>query len=408
MKRLPLTTLAATAALTVSLSATLSGGPATAVPATPAAPTASTTASTAAARTGAPDPKAAALLAKARSVLDAKATARKTAFDAKVNIDHDPARARLIAAIDPDSYECGPTEFDTWVDRQLASFTAEDQEIFSALAVYDLPTYDALVFGSENDPAYALTSDGKALTTSFRTLQRFWDVRGDDIDLMAMHGSMLLDAGRVSRTYEVVYGVPKAAADELAALVVDYLRAPKFQGGNHPIFTLNAFAFSTYGEEFVPERTISDRIVMGDGVLRAYRDLGYGDVAPQAILAHEYGHHVQFELGMITATTVDSPETTRRTELHADASSAYFLSHPRGESMQWKRVRQFLPVYYTIGDCAFASSGHHGTPNQRLRAGTWAYELQEAARPKGKILPAATFRDLFDAQLPTIVAPDRP
>ncbi|WP_226343851.1 neutral zinc metallopeptidase [Agilicoccus flavus] len=407
MKRSSLKTLAATSTLLVALGAPLGATASAAAPAPSSTANAATSASDSATGATAPGPEARALLAKARAALGVQARARKARLDTRVGLDHDPSRARLLAAIDPDAYECGPTVVDRWVDRQLASFTAQDRVILSILSVYDIPTYDALFFGSDENPAYALR-DGKALTTSFRTLQRFWDVRGDDIDLMAMHGSMLLDAPRVSRTYQMLYGLPRAAADELAALLVDYLRAPRFEGGDHPLFTLNALAFTTFGQEIGPGRTISDRIVMGDGILRAYRELGYGDVAPQMILAHEYGHHVQFELGMTTPSTGESPETTRRAELHADASSAYYLSHPRGEGTQWRRARRFLPVYGTIGDCQFASNGHHGTPNQRLRAGTWAYELQQAARPKDKVLPAATFRDLFDARLPTIVAPDRP
>jgi hypothetical protein len=37
-----------------------------------------------------------------------------------------------------------------------------------------------------------------------------------------------------------------------------------------------------------------------------------------------------------------TPEETRRTELMADAFSAYYMSHAQGAAMQWKRVRQFL------------------------------------------------------------------
>lgn len=352
-----------------------------------AAPSATTVA------TATPDP--AALKARIAALMPKSDSAAKRSLD------------RLISepsSIDGTQYQCGPTEFSAWQRKVTADWTDEDFAILDQLGAFDLPTYDALVYGSENDPAYALRSDAKALDKTFRKLQKFWDIKSDDIQLMAMHGDMLRDTARTSRVYQNVFGVPKAEADQLAAILAEYISQPKFEGGNHPMFTLNAFAFTSYGKDVDGLGVIGDRIVMGDGILRAYRELGYGDVAPQAILAHEFGHHVQFELGM--HGDVASPEATRRTELHADASAAYFLSHPRGMSMQIKRVTEFLRVFYSIGDCGFSSNGHHGTPLQRERAGNWAYQLQESARPKGKILPAREFARLFDAVLPQLVAPD--
>ena len=134
----------------------------------------------------------------------------------------------------------------------------------------------------------------------------------------------------------------------------------------------------------------------------AYADLGFGDVAPQAILAHEFGHHIQFQLDLFG--TVPSPEATRRTELMADAYAAYYLSHARGAAMQWKRVEQFLQVFYNIGDCLFTNNNHHGTPTQRMAAAEWGYRLADSAQKQGHILTAEEFAALFDASLPQIVA----
>jgi predicted metalloprotease len=141
---------------------------------------------------------------------------------------------------------------------------------------------------------------------------------------------------------------------------------------------------------------------MGDGILEAYSALGFEDVAPQAILAHEFGHHIQFQLGLFPA--VRTPEGTRRTELMADAYSAYYLSHSRGATMQWKRVQKFLEVFFNIGDCGFASNGHHGTPLQRMAAAEWGYEVANSAKKQGKILTSEEFTILFEAKLPEFVA----
>ena len=77
--------------------------------------------------------------------------------------------------------------------------------------------------------------------------------------------------------------------------------------------------------------------------MEGFKAIGYDDVAPQAILAHEYGHQVQFQLGMFGDGT---PAGTRRLELMADALSAYYLSHIRGEFMRWSRYKKFLKVFF--------------------------------------------------------------
>lgn len=309
------------------------------------------------------------------------------------------------SAIDPGQYQCGPTELNRWVAASTADWGSEDLATLNALGALNLPTYDALLFGSENSADHALRADAQTLTKTMRKLEKFWDIKSDDIQLMAMHGDMLRDTARTARVYEAVYGLSPSRAEQMARLLADFVASrPYFEGGNHPLFTFNAFAYSSEAEDVPSFGAIGDRIVVGDGMLQAFREMGYGDVAPQAVLAHEFGHHIQFELAMHGG--VSNPEATRRTELHADAAAAYFLSHPRGMSMQLKRVTQFLRVFSSIGDCQFGSPGHHGTPNQREAAANWAYRLQETARPKGKVLPSTEFTRLFDAALPGIVAPD--
>ncbi|UOQ68724.1 hypothetical protein [Hymenobacter volaticus] len=87
----------------------------------------------------------------------------------------------------------------------------------------------------------------------------------------------------------------------------------------------------------------------------------------------------------------------------ADAYSAYYLSHARGAAMQWKRVQQFLQVFVNIGDCAFNSTGHHGTPTQRLAAAQWGYELANNAQKQGHILSTQEFARLFELELARLV-----
>jgi hypothetical protein len=261
----------------------------------------------------------------------------------------------------------------------------------------NLPTYDALVFENSSANQY-FSRNGEytqTLTKTFKDLKRFWNIETSNMVLAAMHGNMLTNKTRLVRTYEIV-GFPTAVAENYADFVLEILDAyPQLRNGDHPIFTFNAFALS--GFEYAPVGIIPNKIIMGDGILEAYTAIGYGDVAPKAILAHELGLHIQFQLNLFTGE--GTPEATRRTELMADAYAAYYLSHSRGAAMQWKRVQQFLVVFFNIGDCSFNSTGHHCTPTQRMAAAQFGYNVANSAQKQGHILTAQQFTALFEAAL---------
>lgn len=309
---------------------------------------------------------------------------------------------RRAMAVEPS--ECGPTEFDAWINDELSDWGGWEFFFASASGMLNFPTYDALLFSNSSDGEY-FGKDGEYTQTmkkTFKDLQRFWTIDSEDIVLAAMHGNMLQDRDRLIRIDQILYGDDLPTAEYWADWILYELEntAP-YRNGEHPLFTLNAFAQSSFF--FPPEGIIPSKIIMGDGILEGYEALGFGDVAPQAILAHEFGHHIQFQLGLFEEE--DSPEATRRTELMADAYASYFLSHSRGATMQWKRVQQFLEVFFAIGDCGFESNGHHGTPLQRMAAAEWGYQLAGQAQKQGKIMDPQEFADLFDAVLPDLVAP---
>jgi hypothetical protein len=289
-----------------------------------------------------------------------------------------------------------------WLGQQLADWNDEIMFFAAITGMLDFPTYDALFFENSSANQY-FGINGEythTITKTFKDLKRFWNIESSGMVVVAMHGSMLQDRDRVIRIDKILFGDDQATAEFWADLILKLLKeVPQYRNGDHPIFTFNAYAQPTFS--FPPYGVIPNKIVMGDGIMQAYTALGYGDVAPQAILAHEYGHHVQFQLGVFDGAT--GPEATRRTELMADAFSAYYLSHARGASMQWKRVKQFLQVFFNIGDCAFDNNGHHGTPTQRMAAAEWAYQLADNAQKQGHILSAQTFISLFDAKLPYLV-----
>ncbi len=319
-------------------------------------------------------------------------------------------------AINPDDYVCPASTpvIDFYID-EVTEVIVREPSIFNLLynVVWAdvIPTYEAVFLLTDDTPQeFGYSGEyTNVMKRTHRDAKRFWDIRSDDIQLVAMKGSMLLDTERVAETYQLrfvppFFGLSEADASFVASLIRDaLLQSVTLDGGDHPLFSFNAFAFST------DDGSYPDKIVMGDGILAGYAAVGFGDVAPQALYAHEFAHHIQFENGYfedpVPGATTEA-ELTRYTELMADAYSAYYLTHKRGAAMNRKRVEQFLQVFFQIGDCAFDNPGHHGTPNQRMAAARFGFELAAQAQKQGHILTSERVHQLFVAAYPGLVAPD--
>ncbi|HKH93043.1 MAG TPA: hypothetical protein VKA54_14650 [Gemmatimonadaceae bacterium] len=308
-------------------------------------------------------------------------------------------------AINPGDYVCsGSTPLIDWLNADLTRTLNVEAPLL--IAMYQryadlIPTYEALYFQTSATPQYFGYNGEftKVMTKTERDVKRFWDIPSSEIQVLAMHGTMLLDQERTYQTYRLL-GFPEATARAYAKTVAEALAASTtMNGGNYAFWTFNAVSFRDEG--------YPDKIVMGDGILEAYAAIGYGDIAPQAIFAHEFAHQIQFEneyfedLGEVT-----QPEATRYTELMADAMAGYYLTHKRGAALNDKRVAQFLQVFYQTGDCQFANPGHHGTPNQRMAAAEFGFRLADEAQKQGHILTSEEFHSLFLAYYPTLIAPD--
>ena len=346
-------------------------------------------------------------LAPAHSVADAGLSRTLPVIDLAAMTDQAPIDG-LRCAINADDYVCSTTVIQNYYLDDFYGSLAADRAatiaIYYAYADY-IPMYDALYYQTSATPQY-FGYNGEyteVMVETERDIKRFFDIRSDNIQVIGMHGSMLTDIERSARVYRLLsgfLGIPRDSATAVATRVAAAVQSPAWRGGNHSYLSFNAFAISF---------SLGDKIVMGDGILAAYENLGFGDVAPQAIFAHEFGHHIQYENGYFNDAIVaglDEPEQTRYTELMADAYSAYYMTHKRGLAMNKHRVSQFLQVFFEIGDCAFDNGNHHGTPNQRMRAAQFGYDVADSARKQGHILTTAAFHDLFVAAYPAMIAPD--
>jgi hypothetical protein len=353
--------------------------------------------------------------------------ARKT-VQPKVDRNHIklPARARKLdqqfskiarRVIDPTDFQCPPsTPLIDYLIGTINESIQKEPEVFNTLiglAADAIPTIDAILFETESTPQSQIFGFrgeyNHRMTKIERDVKRFWDINSAGIQLVAMKGTMLLDVNRVARVYEAAFvnddGTP--ITHEQALFFANIVRTTLLQSvtmdrGNYPLFSFNAFAIPGGGGA-------PNKIAMGDGVLESYKAIGFDDVAPQAVYAHEFAHHIQFQRGYFNdpiATTGSDAERTRYTELMADAYSAYYLTHKRGSALNKHRVAQFLQVFFDIGDCAFDNPGHHGTPNQRMRAANFGFAVADRAQKQGHILTADQFHALFVAAYPSLVAPD--
>lgn len=345
-----------------------------------------------------PDAQTAAALARVRAVAPADVTERAVALMEGL----DPNGPLVpLNILDPDDYECGPTLLDEWF-AQNADFTDDEWELLNATGAYMIAMIEAAYLGDvEGTASYGVDGTwSKQINHSWKKLRTFWDEDSTEVRLAPAHGRALVDPVRVARVYELL-GYPDDVVEPLAQATAAAFDTPRWDHGELAFFTANGFAGAGFEEDGV---TYPDFIVIGDGWLDMMGELGYGAIAPQDVLAHENMHQVQFDLGDFEGYT--TPEQSRLIELQADAGAAYSMSHPRGLSMQWNRIAPHAEMNALTGDCGFDQPGHHGTPNQRARAVEFGYRLQEDARPRGHVLPAATFIARVDEAIPAMTAPD--
>jgi uncharacterized protein len=98
-----------------------------------------------------------------------------------------------------------------------------------------------------------------------------------------------------------------------------------------------------------------------------------GDFAVAYIVAHEYGHQIQDELGLFERYGQQVP--TMAFELQADCyAGAWANSAYQENRLEDGDVEEALDAALAVGDFDTASPGHHGTPEQRREAWTRGFE----------------------------------
>ena len=134
---------------------------------------------------------------------------------------------------------------------------------------------------------------------------------------------------------------------------------------------------------------INGLLVIGDGLIESIAAIGVDDkIVFTAIIAHEWWHQAQYEYAAEWNETqnLSKAEASKFLELEADFAAAYYMTHKRGATYNWKRVEDYFKISFNVGDCLTESNTHHGSPEQRLSAAKLGFELAAMAQKKGFIL----------------------
>lgn len=306
-------------------------------------------------------------------------------------------------AINPDDFECGPTFLAEYFAERTKDFTEDDFFFMNNFGF--IPIAESF-FEDDNDVDF-FGPDGAFTTLMNRTsmdLKRFWN--GPQVQLSDAHGTVFKEPARVAELLlltgfgnmdEAGNFIPftQAEALEMAEFLKIIFGAPIFEDYNHPLFTF----FGGFGPgPFGPKMGI------GDGLLEGYAELGFRTTSDRFVLAHEYGHALQFSMGLLDLPP--TPENVRRIELMADAFAAYYVLHGQGAFIQKVALSRYMKTAFSVGDCNFDAPSHHGTPNQRAKAVEFGGELAKRRGLIDQKYTSEEFVRLFDEAFPQIIAPD--
>jgi predicted metalloprotease len=191
-------------------------------------------------------------------------------------------------------------------------------------------------------------STGEFLTTITKDVDRYWTGAFADAGL---------DEPRVGYAW-----IPPGGAAQSACGPLDE-SAAAYCPGDDTIYISERFADAIYAGAL-------DRALPGSSQ-------GYGgtvgDFSVAYIVAHEYGHQVQDELGVYDRYGDQVP--TMAFELQADCFAGVWARSADDEGrLEAGDVEEALDAALAVGDFDTANPGHHGTPEQRREAWGTGFE----------------------------------
>jgi uncharacterized protein len=114
-----------------------------------------------------------------------------------------------------------------------------------------------------------------------------------------------------------------------------------------------------------------------------------GDFSVAYIVAHEYGHQIQHELGLFEKLGGQVP--TMAFELQADCFAGTWAHSAYQENrLEQGDVQEALDAALAVGDFDAGNPGHHGTPEQRAEAWNGGFESGDPSSCGRYLDPAAS------------------
>jgi len=257
----------------------------------------------------------------------------------------------------------------------------------------------------------------------------------NNVVLLGMHGVDLAESDKLVPTLQQMYHLDPREAYARAEHIQQLIQS--LPGAfNNPILTANAIAIQSVVHLADGENSSGgsgsgssssrqeerDSIIVGDGVFDFLTWLELKKDGPDYIHSHEFGHHLQYDLGVDTNYAVvgngnnnnnndndnnnndnnkmPTPgEQTRRWEMMADAFGSYYLAHAAGARMNSDRLLEVHRAAFSLGDCEDAVGSHHGTPRQRECASNYGANLASTSYwddGERYVIPPSVLRRMFD------------
>ncbi|MEZ7494546.1 hypothetical protein QO206_03550 [Leeuwenhoekiella aequorea] len=302
---------------------------------------------------------------------------------------HNDFKFKISSLVEPTS--CATTPFNDVINASVSgnidALGAQYYDIYTQIAqLYTFIDTDSQYFGADGEYT-------NYVNNRTRSLEKFWDM-SNLITVRGQHNATLNDRDKIASVYLNFSTLTEAQAYGNADFFLAVNEASTFLNES-PLLSFDGFASS------------ADLIVIGDGLVQLASEAGVEDkIVWSGILAHEWAHQIQFDNTAVwypNGAADNAPEATRFTELEADFFAAFYMTHKRGATFNWKRVEEFNELFFNIGDCQFTSPGHHGTPAQRMRAAEAGYDFAKSLQKNGKLLSADEVHESFLQYLNTTI-----
>jgi hypothetical protein len=289
--------------------------------------------------------------------------------------------------------ECSPTAFNAEINKVIQPFFSDPLALTYIGLYLDLNFY--MSYFDTSEQYFGESGEyTNFVAKRVRDLEKFWDMP-NEVRVNGQHTASLNDREKLADIYMIVGSNVETREDAYA--IADFLLSINEASPvlpESPYFALDGFA------------TPGNLIVIGDGITSLLSNTGIDEgIVWTGILAHEWAHQIHINYNSEwypTGAAQDPAAATRYTELEADFLAAYYMTRKRGATYNWKRVEQFFELFFNIGDCGFASSGHHGTPLQRMEAARLGYELAQSAQKNGHILSQQEVHEAYMAAFGSI------